>query len=258
MAAGAVAAFESGRVCSEQRLSPALWAVELLSLCVPKEKVAKEKRHPDGAPSGHPALRVRGRVTGFFDSTSCAGEKLAGIPAGHPADFPPPARRAIGAPGKAARSRRAEARAQRSAANSRRFAFAVAFAVASGAHDARLLFGGPSATVRRGRQGRIAGVAMEGNAFSRGQDARSKSPAPPHGLAGQDARQASPRGGLLFGLLFSWPRKRKVTRAASAARNRFETCEEPAARANRPHSRRVATAPQGGEGNPPPNRRASC
>jgi hypothetical protein len=31
---------------------------------------------------------------------------------------------------------------------------------------------------------------MEGNAFSCGQDARSKSPATSHGLAGQDAWQA--------------------------------------------------------------------
>ena len=73
-------------------------AAESLSLCVAKEKVTKEKGHPDGAPCGHPALRVRGWATGFFDSTSCAGEKLAGIPAGHPAGFPPPTRRAIGAP----------------------------------------------------------------------------------------------------------------------------------------------------------------
>ncbi|WP_219918493.1 hypothetical protein, partial [Rhodanobacter sp. PCA2] len=68
---------------------------------------------------------------------------------------------------------------KRCAANSRSFAFAVAFdvAVASGAHDARLLFGGPSAVVSRGRSGRAAGEAMDGLAFSRGQDARSKSPA---------------------------------------------------------------------------------
>jgi len=58
-----------------------------------------------------PAFRVRGRAAGFFDSTSgnrilrclnsgihavaCAGEKLAGIHAGHPAGFPSPTRRAI-------------------------------------------------------------------------------------------------------------------------------------------------------------------
>ena len=44
---------------------------------------------------------------GVFRRDSCPGEKLARIPAGHPADFPPPVRRAIGAPGRAARSKRA-------------------------------------------------------------------------------------------------------------------------------------------------------
>jgi len=44
-------------------------------------------------------LRVRGRVTGFFDGTSLYRRKTGRLPAGHPADFPPPTRRAIGAPG---------------------------------------------------------------------------------------------------------------------------------------------------------------
>ena len=35
-------------------------------------------------------------------------------------------------------------------------------------------------------------------------------------LAGRDARKARKRGGLLFWLLFSWPRKRKVTRSPKA------------------------------------------
>ena len=118
---------------------------------------------------------------------------------------------------------------KRSAAISRRIAVAVA--VASGAHDARPLFRAPSAAVSRGRPGRAAGEATDGLAFSRGPEARSKSPAATHALAGQDARQASPRGGLLFGLLFSWPRKRKVTRAASAARNRSSSARK---RANPP------------------------
>ena len=256
---------------------------ELLSLCVPthaqervrtaklarkgggqdarsQEKVAKEKRHPDGAPSRHPAFRVRGRATGFFDSTSCAGEKLAGILAGHPAGFPPPNRHAIGAPGKAARSKRAlleraKARASAKATTKARAPRtcgvpAFAFVSASGAHDARLLFRGPSAAVRRGRSGRAAGVAMEGNAFSTGQDARPKSPAAPHGLAGQEARQAPPRGGLLFWLLFSWPRKRKVTRAPAGARNRFESCERRTKSPSPP-----TPLPQAGEGS---SRREPC
>jgi len=44
--------------------------------------------------------RVRGRVPGFFDGTSMYRRKTGRLPAGHPADFPPPARRAIGAPEK--------------------------------------------------------------------------------------------------------------------------------------------------------------
>jgi len=40
-------------------------APELLSLCVLKEKVAKEKEHPDATLSGHPALRVREAWPGF-------------------------------------------------------------------------------------------------------------------------------------------------------------------------------------------------
>jgi hypothetical protein len=51
-------------------------------------------------------LRVRERVTGFFDSTSCAGEKLAGIRASHPSGFPSPVRRALRGPGLRARAAR--------------------------------------------------------------------------------------------------------------------------------------------------------
>jgi len=57
---------------------------------------------------------------------------------------------------------------------------------------------------------------MDGLAFSRGQDARSKSPALAHGLAGQDARQAPSGVAFLFGYLSLWPRKEKVTRAPKA------------------------------------------
>jgi hypothetical protein len=45
-------------------------ATELLSLCVLKEKVTKEKEHPAYAPCGHPARKVRVRATGFVDSPS--------------------------------------------------------------------------------------------------------------------------------------------------------------------------------------------
>ena len=43
----------------------------------------------------------------------------------------------------------------------------------------------PCAAVSRGRSGREAGIDMDVDAFSLGQDARSKSPAPAHELAGR-------------------------------------------------------------------------
>jgi hypothetical protein len=64
----------------------------------PKRKITKEKGHPASALSGHPARKVRVRSTGFVDRASCPDAKLSGIPAGHPAGFPSPARRCRGAP----------------------------------------------------------------------------------------------------------------------------------------------------------------
>src|SRR6185312_3999129 len=198
----------------------------------------RESSQRETAPRWH-ALRpsmgsgCAGGLRGFPTAHPCAGGKLAGIHAGHPADFPPPARRAIGAPGRAARSCAQKQQhptptlpcmqgRELQPASSRRFAFASARALASGAHDARLLFRGPSAAVSRGRSGRAAGVAREGNAFSRGQEPARKARPRLTDFPCMDAREAPPRGGLLFGLLFSWPRKRKVTRAPAGARNRFE------------------------------------
>jgi hypothetical protein len=84
-----------------------------------KRKVPKTEGHPASALSRHPARKVRGRVTGSVDRASgnrvlrclnsgihavaCPDAKLAGIHAGHPAGFPPPARRCRGAPDRATR-----------------------------------------------------------------------------------------------------------------------------------------------------------
>jgi hypothetical protein len=57
---------------------------------------------------------------------------------------------------------------------------------------------------------------MDVGSFSPGQDALSKSPAPAHGLAGQEARQAPSGVAFLFGYLSLWPRKEKVTRLPKA------------------------------------------
>ena len=55
--------------------------------------------HALAMPSG-----CAGGFRGFPTAHPCTGGKLARIHAGHPADFPPPTRRTIGAPGEAARS----------------------------------------------------------------------------------------------------------------------------------------------------------
>src|SRR6185503_5094324 len=98
-------------------------------------------------------------------------------------------------------------------ASSRRFAFASARALASGAHDARLLFRGPSAAVSRGRSGRAAGVAREGNAFSRGQEPARKARPRLTDFPCMDARKAPPRGVVSSWLLLLWTSKGEVTRA---------------------------------------------
>ena len=133
---------------------------------------------------------------GVFRRDSCPGEKLAGIHAGHPAGFPSPTRRAIGAPGRAARSQRAEATAKAKAGS------CGALASASGAHDARLLLWGPWAAVRRGRSGRTAGIARDGDAFSRGQEPARKARPRLTDLPGRTPGKRQP-GWPLFWLLFS-------------------------------------------------------
>jgi len=70
---------------------------ESLSLACPRESNQREG-HPRGRAFRAPALQVRRRATGFFDSTSCADEKLARIPASHPAGFPSPTCRALCGP----------------------------------------------------------------------------------------------------------------------------------------------------------------
>ncbi len=115
--------------------------------------------------------------------------------------------------------------------------FAPAFSNSAG-QDGPLLYPGPLCGGESGTTGRAAGEARDGLAFSRGQDARSKSPAPAHGLAGQESgkRQAGwPFSLVTFSLLrascpppfgpaspfacapaHAWPRKEKVTRLPKA------------------------------------------
>jgi hypothetical protein len=68
-------------------------------------------------PAGILPSGCAGGLRGFADSTSCADVELARLLASHPCGaFPPPTRRAIGAPGRAARSQRALFRRTRSKA----------------------------------------------------------------------------------------------------------------------------------------------
>jgi len=197
-----------GRVLATPSISPLPLAREGLAFALASSQVTKRFRAPAGARATSlllvqkrssqekttprwRALRpsmgcgCAGGLRGFSTARPCTGEKLARIPASHPADFPPPTRRALGAPGKAARSCAQKQQQQQRpehptpallCAQGRETARARSLAVASasGAHDARLLLWGPWAAVRWGRQGRAAGIAMEGDAFSRGQEPARK------------------------------------------------------------------------------------
>ena len=167
---------------------------ELLSLACPRESNQREG-HPAYAPCGHPARKVRGRFTGFVDSTSCADAKLAGILAGHPAGFPTPARRFRGAPGRTAGHPGPVELASESNSNQSEvlgcccsavdLAVDLAFLESAGP-DGPLFCPGPLCGGEAGTIGRAAGTDRDGGSFSHGQDARSKSPAPAHALAGQE------------------------------------------------------------------------
>jgi hypothetical protein len=76
------------------------------------------------------------------------------------------------------------------------FAFAV---LKSAGHDGPLLYRGPCAAVSRGRQAAQRASAWMPMPFRQHMDVLSKSPAPTHGLAGQDARQAPSGVGFSFG-----------------------------------------------------------
>ena len=175
-------------------------------------------------------------LRGFPTARPCAGGKLARIHAGHPADFPSPTRRAIGAPGEAARSCAQKQRQQhkqehptpalpctqgREKAGARSFdlASASAFAVASGTQDARLLLGplgGGEVGTARPRSGR----GQDGLAFSHGQDARSKSPGPASRTC-RPWRDGKRQPGCRFLLATSLLDKQK--RSSSGAQRAHET-----------------------------------
>ncbi len=91
--------------------------------------------------------------------------------------FPPPTRRAIGDPER--KEHQPEQSQEQLAKCNRRSARAAQALLEPCAFDLR----GPCAAVRVGRSGPVGGIGMDVDAFSSGQDALSKSPADPHGLA---------------------------------------------------------------------------
>jgi len=69
-----------------------------------------------------------------------------------------------------------------------------------------------------GSTGRVAGVVRDGNAFSPGQDALSKSPAPAHGIAAHGWAASGKRGGFSLWLSFSLATQRESNSGANGAR----------------------------------------
>ncbi len=154
-------------------------AAELLSLCVAKEKVTQEKGHPASAPCGHPARKVRVRATGFVDRASCPDDKLAGIPAGHPAGFSfarPPLQRGPRVERRASCAHSSEEPDQEQGNSGAAFCCGCCFSLHHRvrARMARCSTRGPLRGGEAGSTGRAAGVARDGNAFSRGQEPARK------------------------------------------------------------------------------------
>ena len=106
--------------------------------------------------------------------------------------------------------------------------------VPSAGQDGPLLYPGPLCGGETGSTGRAAGVDKDVDSFSPGQDALSKSPAPAHGLAGQEPgkRQAGWPSLLVTFLLAT----QEKSNSAAAGRRKFlapDTAKAPCAAARR-------------------------
>ena len=180
-------------------------AAELLSLCVAKEKVTKEK--------GHPAWRLPGILPGKSVSRGRAF-RTGILPVRKGVDIPVDSRYAAcrprltaaqGTPGRAAGHRgphsviKRKSRSHSTASLCCGFAPALDLALLKSVRWERAaLPGAPMA--RRVGGGKPAGwPAGMPASLSSGQDALSKSPAPAHGLVGQEAQQAPSGVAFLFG-----------------------------------------------------------
>jgi len=198
-------------------------APELLSLCVAKEKVTKEK--------GHPGWRLPGIVPGksvrrcrAFRPGSCPVEKARpslASPATRPCR---PRLTAAQGPHK---SRRASCVPEATAAHRKLAGHLSPLRAEKGWGGVLLLLRAGSALLYPGplwRGGRVAESPRDGSqgcepVFRRHRRCRRKAPPPARAPAGQEARRARHRGGLSL-----WPRKERVTRVPAGARNRFVLC----------------------------------
>jgi len=205
---------------------PCRGASSFLFACPRTRRSACEQRSWPARAEGLLPCGCAGGLRVFSTAPPCAGEKLTRIPAGHPADFPPPTRRAIGAPGRAARSCAQKQRQHQEhptptllCLQGREIAGQRDLAPASGAQEARLLFRGPWAAVRRGRGGRAAGEARDDLAFSRGQEPARKARLRLTHLPGRSPASAAP--GCRF-LLVTSPLD-KQRRSNSGAQRAHET-----------------------------------
>jgi len=221
-----------------KRFRPPAGGRTTFSLRAQRESSQRE-RAPRLALAGPPARQVREAVPGFSSGLLPARKGIAIHGDARCATSSSPPHRRPGAPEK---QRAPSAQKQQQQHPSPTLpceqgrettgARGLAFAPASGAQDARLLCRAPSAAVSRGRSGRAAGVAREGNAFSTGQESGRKARPRLTDFPSMDGRKASPRGVVFSWLLLFWTSKREVARPPAGGRNRFETSEHAEAKAS--------------------------
>ena len=134
-------------------------------------------------PAGILPSGCAGGLRGFSTAHPCAGEKLARIHASHPAGFSSPTRRAIGAPGRAARSQRALFRRARSRAKPDQEQSSEAMLrscrCSSALHRVRATMvrcstRGPLRGGESGSTGPEGGIGRDADAFSPGQESGRK------------------------------------------------------------------------------------
>ncbi len=173
-----------------------------------KRKVTKRESHPACALCGLPARKVRGRVTGFVDSPSCADAKLACIHASHPAGFSstrPPLQRGPGQsnahPARTFQNSQANCRSRTKQHQSEvllLLCFCFQLFTECGPRWPAALPGVPCAAVRRGRQAAQREATGRRFLFARAGGPFEK-PGPGSRTCWAGGPTSAKRGGLLFG-----------------------------------------------------------